>query len=111
MRPLRNKLRKFKGIRSGLGLEEVEFDLEELYGLIALIGDNGKGKSTLLQNMHPYRLMPDKVKTYSPKACNIYNETFVRDACRDFHFMMNGEVLQVPHHDRLRKEETGSLSL
>ena len=92
MRPLRNKLRKFKGIRSGLGRDEVEFNFEGLQGLVALIGDNGKGKSTLMQNMHPYRLMPDKVKTYSPKACNIFNETYGRDACKDFHFMMDGAV-------------------
>ncbi|MDR3626944.1 MAG: hypothetical protein P4L45_08935, partial [Ignavibacteriaceae bacterium] len=50
------KLRGAIGIQLGLGLEEIEIDFCKLPpGLVAISGDNGKGKTTIIENLQPYR--------------------------------------------------------
>ncbi|MBX3602351.1 MAG: hypothetical protein KF863_17185 [Rubrivivax sp.] len=54
--PLRITLTGFKGIRSGLGRDTLTLDLEATLGsasLVAIAGANGRGKTTLLENLHP----------------------------------------------------------
>ena len=54
--PLYLALTGFKGIRSGLGRESLTLDLEALCAgatLVALSGANGRGKSTIIDNLHP----------------------------------------------------------
>jgi exonuclease SbcC len=49
-------LNGFRGIRDGLGLDALTLDFEALCGdaeLVAIVGANGRGKSTVLDNMHP----------------------------------------------------------
>lgn len=94
MRPLQLTLTGFLGIRSGLNRESVTLDFRQYRGLIAFIGDNGKGKSTILSNMHPYRLMPDRVKKFSPKAFSFYHETYGKSARKEFIFEIDGEEYQ-----------------
>lgn len=56
MYPLSLTLKGFRGIRDGLGLDVLTLDLELLAGdaaLVALAGANGRGKSTILDNLHP----------------------------------------------------------
>lgn len=56
MFPLSLTLKGFRGIRDGLGLDVLTLDLERLAGdaaLVALAGTNGRGKSTILDNLHP----------------------------------------------------------
>jgi len=56
MRPLALTLKGFRGIRDGLGRDETAFDLEKLVGdaqLVALAGMNGRGKTTLIDSLHP----------------------------------------------------------
>ncbi|MQA40654.1 SMC family protein [Rugamonas aquatica] len=58
-------LEGFTGIRDGLGREAITLDFESLCAgaqLIALAGPNGRGKSTILDNMTPYLIMPSHVK-------------------------------------------------
>ncbi|OWQ88864.1 hypothetical protein CDN99_15435 [Roseateles aquatilis] len=46
----------FKGIRSGLGRETLDLDLDAITGdaaLVAIGGTNGRGKTTLMDNLHP----------------------------------------------------------
>lgn len=58
MKILKLKLRGAIGIRKGLGVEEVEIDFTQFQtGLIALTGRNGSGKTTIMENLHPYRQM------------------------------------------------------
>lgn len=90
MRPLVLTLTGFKGIRSGLGLHTVTFDFRKYKGLVAIVGDNGRGKSTIKGNMHPYRLMPDRVKKYSPKAFSFYDECYGSDARKELVFAIDG---------------------
>lgn len=56
MYPLSLTLKGFRGIRDGLGLDALTLDLERLAGdaqLVALAGANGRGKTTILDNLHP----------------------------------------------------------
>lgn len=55
-RPLALTLTGFKGIRSGLGRDTITLDLEALAGdarLVAIAGSNGRGKTTVMDNLHP----------------------------------------------------------
>ena len=66
MQPLQLTLKGFRGIRDGLGLQELTLDLERLAAgaqLIAIAGANGRGKTTIIDNMHPYLLMPSRAST------------------------------------------------
>ena len=72
MQPLRLTLKGFRGIRDGLGLDEITLDLERLADgaeLIAIAGPNGSGKSTIMDNLLPYlglqsrASMPDRKST------------------------------------------------
>ncbi len=92
MRPLEQTLTGFKGIRSGLGRKTLTLDFRTYRGLIAIVGDNGRGKSTVLSNMHPYRIMPDRVKKYAPKAFSFYEECYGSDASKEFIFEMEGST-------------------
>lgn len=56
MQPLSLRLRGFRGIRDGLGLDELALDLTRLVNgaaLVAIAGSNGRGKSTVMDNLHP----------------------------------------------------------
>ena len=49
------KLRGSIGIYKGIGKDEIAIDFDSYdSGLIALPGENGKGKTTLIENCHPY---------------------------------------------------------
>jgi exonuclease SbcC len=55
-RPLRLRLVGFKGIKDGLGRDEIELDLDALPAdaqLVAIAGPNGRGKTTVMDNLHP----------------------------------------------------------
>jgi DNA repair protein SbcC/Rad50 len=57
MQPLKLTLKGFRGIRDGLGLDEITLDLERLAGgaeLIAIAGANGSGKSTIMDSLVPF---------------------------------------------------------
>lgn len=78
------KLRGFTGIQKGLGLEEIVLDLSDLSGLIALAGPNGRGKSTVLENLHPFR-------TLASRAGSLQHHVCLRDALKELVFSWNGD--------------------
>lgn len=78
------RLRGFKGIKKGLGVDEIEIDLSGLKGLVALSGDNGAGKTTVLENLQPFRLMPSK-------KSSLYRQIFLRDSYRDLSFWFEND--------------------
>ena len=52
---VRIHLRGSTGIKKGIGKDEIGIDFDGYdSGLIALTGDNGRGKTTLIENCHPY---------------------------------------------------------
>jgi exonuclease SbcC len=56
MKPLRLTLKGFTGIRGGTGRAELTVDFERLTAnasLVALVGPNGSGKTTIIDNAHP----------------------------------------------------------
>lgn len=63
MRPVSLTLTGFCGIRAGLGRETLHVDLHALpedAHLVAIAGANGRGKSTLMDNLHPYLCLPSR---------------------------------------------------
>lgn len=92
-------LEGFTGIRDGLGLERLELDLEVLTEdarLIALIGENGSGKTTIIDNLHPYRLMPSRLNTltsgYSPSAFSYYDQIYGAKAKKELIWEYGNEL-------------------
>jgi len=74
-------VRGLKGIMKGLGEEEVELNLDGYDpGLIALIGGNGCGKTSLLENLHPY-------PTVHTRGGSLQSQFCLKDSYRDFHFV------------------------
>ena len=86
MKPDYLLLRGFEGVVSGMGIHEMEVDFSALPdGIIVFDGPNGRGKTTIVDNMHHFRIMPSKVnKSYSPEAFSFYEETYGSDACKIF---------------------------
>lgn len=86
MKPISLKLRGAIGIHSGLKQDELEIDLSRFSpGLIAIIGDNGSGKSTTMGNLTPYRCL-------AGKEGSLANQFYLKDSYRDFRFEMAGHV-------------------
>ena len=80
MKPLYLKLKGFKGVRSGSGKDELEIDFSGRTGLVGVAGPNGSGKTTVLDNLHPYRIMPYRAGNYSSRAFSYYNDCYGSDA-------------------------------
>jgi exonuclease SbcC len=63
MQPLLLTLKGFRGIRDGLGLDEITLNLKRLptgAELIAIAGANGAGKTTLMDCLTPYLTLPSR---------------------------------------------------
>ncbi|NTV70054.1 MAG: DNA repair protein [Azonexaceae bacterium] len=83
MYPLSLTLKGFRGIRDGLGLDVVTLDLERLAGdaqLVALAGANGRGKTTLLDNLHPYLTMPSRAAVAGAGGFSFYDQVCLPEA-------------------------------
>lgn len=83
MQLLNLKLRGFIGIKKGLGLDEIELDFSDLTGLVALSGPNGYGKTTILDNLHPYAMLASRNNALA-------HHVFLRDSFRELTFQYNG---------------------
>lgn len=83
MRPTFLRLRGFLGVKRGLGIDELVLDLKGLDGLIALSGENGRSKSTVLENLSPYR-------TLFSRSGSLNLHTYLRDSEKEFHFTHEG---------------------
>ena len=80
MQLLQLTLKGFRGIRDGLGLATLTLDFEALCddaALVAIVGDNGRGKSTVLDNMHPYLTMPSRVAGAGVGGFSYYDHVFL----------------------------------
>ncbi len=81
------RLKGFVGIKKGLGLDEVSVDLSDVSGLVAFDGPNGKGKTTLLENLQPYR-------TLASRKGSLQHHTFLRESEKELSFSFQGDEYQ-----------------
>lgn len=78
------KLKGFIGVKKGLGLDDLELDLTGLSGLIAFSGQNGSGKTSILESLQPYRTLASRKKA-------LPFHVFTRDACKELDFDFQGD--------------------
>ena len=86
MRPLLLTLKGFLGIRDGLGCDELTLDFESVVGdaqLVALAGANGRGKSTIMDSMHPYLTMPSRASAAGAGGFSYYDHVFLPENEKD----------------------------
>ncbi|OPY84310.1 MAG: chromosome segregation protein [Syntrophorhabdus sp. PtaU1.Bin153] len=90
MKLIKLRLKGFKGIKAGMGLDEIEIDFTQLpEGLTVISAPNGTGKTTILDNMHPYRLLPYRTgNSYRPTAFSYYDHTY-GDAEKELIFQLD----------------------
>jgi len=87
MKNLSIRLKGFTGIKKGLGRDEIALDLSLLNGLTAIAGPNGFGKSTLIENLHPFRILASRKGALA-------HHVFLRDAVKEYAFAMDGHTFQ-----------------
>lgn len=95
MRPISLTLMNFIGIASGLGKSELELNLDAVTNgaqLVALVGPNGTGKSTVLDNLHPYRVMPSRAGGNSPGSFSFYDHVHGPEARKELLWEHNGSI-------------------
>lgn len=76
MKPLHLALNNFAGILSGQGKQQITLDLEKVVPhdaqIVAIAGPNGSGKTTIMDNLHPYRVMPSRANSPTPSSFSFY---------------------------------------
>lgn len=86
MRPISLTLKGFRGIRDGLGREELTLGFEALAGsaqLIVIAGKNGRGKTTVMDNMTPYPQMPSRAGADGLGVFSYYDHVFLPESVKD----------------------------
>ena len=92
--PLSLTLTGFKGIRSGLGRDTLTLDLEALVGdaqLVAISGSNGRGKTTVMDNLHPYLVMPSRSGADGLGAFSYYDHVFLPESTKELVWRHGGK--------------------
>jgi len=80
------RLKGFRGIRDGLGRDEITLDFEQLAGaaaLVALNGPNGRGKTTIMDNLHPFPVMPSRASQGGLESFSYYDHLCLSEAEKD----------------------------
>lgn len=80
MRPISLTLTGFIGIRDGMNIETLTLDFERMTAgaqLVPIVGPNGRGKTTVLDNMTPYATMPSKAGADGLGGFSYYDEVYL----------------------------------
>ncbi len=94
MRPIKLTLKGFRGIRDGLGRDEIAIDLEQLTGgaqLVAIAGANGRGKTTLMDNLHPFAVMPSRAGADGLGSFSYYDHLYLAENEKDLVWEHEGQ--------------------
>lgn len=92
MTPLKLTLKGFIGVRDGMGRDELTLDMESVAGaLVAITGPNGTGKTTVLDNLHPYRIMPSRASSYSVGGFSFWGQIYGGEASKELVWSHGGE--------------------
>lgn len=68
------------GIQDGLGIDRIDLDFTKFQsGLIAFVGDNGVGKTTVMEFLHPYLCL-------ASREGKIQDHFYLRKSIKDFRF-------------------------
>ncbi len=87
------RLKGFRGIRDGMGLDEIHLDFERLAPgaeLVAIAGPNGKGKTTLMDNLHPFPVMPSRAGQDGLGRFSYYEQLSLPEAEKDLIWRHDG---------------------
>ncbi len=93
MQPLSLTLKGFRGIRDGLGCDVLTLDFEQLADgaeLVAIAGANGRGKTTVMDNMHPYLTMPSRAAVAGPGGFSYYDHVCLPENEKDLTWTHDG---------------------
>jgi len=94
MRPVSLTLKGFRGIRDGLGRDVIDLDFERLAGsaqLIAIVGSNGRGKTTVMDNMTPFPTMPSRAGADGLGGFSYYDQVCLPESIKDLVWEHGGE--------------------
>lgn len=86
-------LKGFRGIRDGLGRDALSLDFERLADgaeLVAIAGANGRGKTTVMDNMHPYLTMPSRAAVAGPGGFSYYDHVCLPENEKDLTWAHEG---------------------
>lgn len=87
------RLRGFCGIRDGLGRNELILDLDRLAegaALVALAGANGRGKTMVLDNLHPFLTMPSRAGAASAGGFSYYEHVYLPESEKELVWSLAG---------------------
>ena len=93
MQPFSLTLKGFRGIRDGLGRDVLTLDFERLADgaeLVAIVGANGRGKTTVMDNMHPYLTMPSRAGVAGPGGFSYYDHVCLPENEKDLIWVHDG---------------------
>jgi exonuclease SbcC len=93
MQPLKLTLKGFRGIRDGLGRDEITLDLEGLANdaqLIAIAGANGSGKTTIMESLVPYIGLPSRAAMAGPGGFSYYDHVYLPKSMKDLTWAHEG---------------------
>jgi len=77
------RLKGFIGIQKGLGLDEISVGFRDLSGLVAFDGMNGCGKTTVLENLHPFPQLASRDGA-------LFHHCFLRNSEKELSFSYGG---------------------
>ena len=83
------KCKGSQGVYYGLGKEEIAINFENMSGLITLAGENGNGKTSVMEMLSPFDTMPSR-KLKNPKKYNLKNQFRDRNSYKEVCYQFNG---------------------
>jgi len=93
MKPISLTRKGFRGIRDGLGRDVLTLDFERLADgaeLVAIAGANGRGKTTVMDNIHPYLTMPSRAAMAGPGGFSYYDHVCLPENEKDLIWAHDG---------------------